>query len=155
MHSRIFQIECDPVPREEWIEEELMPEWFTDSVADYVVNVGPDEREDDIDWLMRTDFGQVCKQDGDKLTFNIDVGAFFDESFEKFEEALAKLKEAKFNHFASGGLEHLMFQLNDAYNDKYSFYVWQDGELYTLQSWMRQVKPLSVYYLGGIVDYHF
>ena len=52
MHSRIFQIEKEVVPEEERIDSDCIPEWFTNSVADYTSD--DCSREDDIDWLMRS-----------------------------------------------------------------------------------------------------
>ena len=164
MHSRIFQIESRPVDTEDRICEDMIPEWFTNSVADYVADIREENREDEIEWLMSTNFGKICKRDGDKLTFNIDTSAFFDEYFEQFKKIVKDLAEIKFYQFVSNKqpnipynkkLDHLMFLLKEAYDDKFSFYVWYDDELYTMQSWMRQVSPCSVYYIGGIVDYHF
>ena len=135
MHSRIFQIEDKPVSKEDRICSETIPDWFTSSIADYVDDINEQYRDDDIEWLMGTNFGEVCKLDGDKITFKVDVIDFFKHGSES--------------------VDSLMFQLEKSYNDKRGFYVWYCDELYTMQEWMRQVKPSGVYYLGGIVDYHF
>ncbi len=47
----------------------LVPGWFISSIADYVADINKDDRDNSIEWLMRTDFGQVCRREGDKLTF--------------------------------------------------------------------------------------
>ena len=164
MHSRIFQLESNPVDEDNRINEDTIPEWFTNSIADYVSDVKGEDRDGDIEWLMRTDFGKVCQRDGDKITFNIYVDAFFDTYFEQFKKAVEDLSKITFDQFVGvrkqgipyeKSLEHQMFLLKDAYDDRFGFYVWYDDELYTMHSWMRQVKPCEVYYLGGIVDYHF
>lgn len=164
MHSRIFQIESAPVSEDNYLCKELIPDWFTYSVADYVAEVGHEERDGDIDWLMRTDFGKACKRDGDKITFNIYTDVFFESNFEQFQKALEDLSKVTLEQFAGErqpnvpyekSLDHLMFLIKEAYDDRLGFYVWQDDDLYTLQSWMRTVKPCEVYYFGGVVDYHF
>lgn len=164
MHSRIFQIESSPVDVEDRICEDTIPEWFTGSIADYVADIKADNREEEIEWLMSTNFGKVCERVGDELTFKIDVGDFFEKDFELFKETVDGLSKVTFDQFISGHqtdipvnktLYHLMFTLKEAYDDKYGFYVWNDGDLCTMQSWMRHVEPCGVYYLGGIVDYHF
>lgn len=164
MHSRIFQIEHNPVDPEDRICEDSIPEWFTSSVADYVSDIKEERRDEDIEWLMNSDLGKVCKRDGDKITFSIDVSAFFEDDFQKFKNTLEGLTNVTLAEFAGGkppnikydqSLHHLMFLLNDAYDDKYGFYVWSEEELWTMNEWMRRIDPCSVYYIGGVVDYHF
>lgn len=164
MHSRIYQLENDPVTVADRACQDILPDWFTESIADYVVDIDQN-REDEIKWLMETNFGDVCKRAGDRITFNIDIGAFFDKDFRKFQETIENLSKVTFNHFVKGrlpgveyekSLDHLMYLLRGAYDDKFGFYVWHEEELYTMQSWMREVaEPCGVYYIGGIMDYHF
>jgi len=161
MHSRIFQIEDGPVSKDERICVNTIPEWFTASIADYVADISDTSRDDEIEWLMRTNFGTVCRRWGDKITFKMDVTDFFEEDFDNFKKAVEKLSKINIDQFVRirnlGGedLDSIMFQLREAYDDKFRFYVWYCDELYTMQSWMRHVKPAGVYYIGGIVDYHF
>lgn len=161
MHSRIFQIEDKPVSKEDRIYSETIPDWFTSSIADYVDDINEQYRDDDIEWLMGTNFGEVCKLDGDKITFKVDAIDFFESYFTRFMDAVKRLSDISIDQFidafkhGSESVDSLMFQLEKSYNDKRGFYVWYCDELYTMQEWMRQVKPSGVYYLGGIVDYHF
>lgn len=163
MHSRIFQIESYPVSEDDYICMDTIPDWFTNSIADYVADIADGDREEEIEWLMGSNFGKVCRRDGDKLTFNIDVGGFFDGDFEQFKKVLEDLSKIDFNQFVSGhkpgaastSLEFLMSRLREAYDDHYGFYIYHDDELYTMQQWVRRVEPCGVYYLGGVVDYHF
>lgn len=161
MHSRIFQIEDEPISKDDRICSDTIPEWFTSSIADYVDDVDDKYRDGDIEWLMGTDFGKVCKRDGDKITFKVDVIDFFESYFNQFADTVKKLSDINIDQFigafkpSKDSLDSLMYQLKEAYDDKYGFYVWYCDELYTMQSWMRQVKPAGVYYLGGVVDYYF
>lgn len=135
----------------------MIPEWFTESVADYVDDIREDALEEEYEWLMTTNFGKVSSRDGNKITIGIDTGSFFDEDFEKFQKAAGDLSKISFDEFVAGGrvLDYAFYRLKEAYNDKFEFYVWHDDELYTMQSWMRLAKPLATYHLGGVVDYHF
>lgn len=161
MHSRIFQIEKEPVSKDERICADAVPEWFTESVADYVADIDDTSRDEEIEWLMRTNFGKVCQRDGDKIIFKIDVLDYFEEDFISFKKVIEELAEADINQFicpykpTGKNLDHLMYLLREAYNDEHEFYVWHCYELYTMKSWMRHVKPAGSYYIGGIVDYHF
>lgn len=160
MHSRIFQIESSPVDVEDRICEDSIPEWFTNSIADYVSDVSAENRDEEFEWLMSSNFGRVCTRDGDTLTFKIDIGDYFDEYFEKFKKAVDTLSKIDFNQFVTqstgySNLDSAMYSLKESYSDQFGFYVWHDDELYTMQQWMRTVEPLGKYYLGGVVDYHF
>ncbi len=154
MHSRIFQIEKEVVPEDEYIISADIPEWFTNSLADYVDD--DCDREDDIDWLMTCSIGNFAARDGDKLTFTSDTRGYFKDKHEAFIKAAQKLTEVPFEAFVDDyGVYSIFYNLKEAYNDKHSFYVYSDGYLHTMDEWMRQVKPGETYYLGGVIDYHF
>lgn len=154
MHSRIFQIEKELVQEDEYIISADIPEWFTNSLADYVD--GDCDREDDIDWLMTCSIGNFTVRDGNKLTFTSDVSGYFKDKYEAFIKASQELNKVSFDDFVSDrGIYSILYNLKEAYNDKYSFYVYSDWELHTLDEWLRQVKPGETYYIGGVIDYHF
>lgn len=157
MHSRIFQIESETVSKNDRICADTILKCLTGTIADYEVDIEDKYREKEIDWLMSTNFGKVCRRDGDKITLGIDVGAFFDDDYKQFKDTVNKLSKIKFNQFISNhsNLKSLVSQLRASYNYGYGLYVWHCDELYTMQSWMRQAEPLGVYYFGGVVDCHF
>lgn len=153
MHSRIFQIEKEVVPEEERIDSDCIPEWFTNSVADYTSDAT--DREDDIDWLMAAALGDICSAEGDKLTFSSDVRRYFKDKHDAFVKAAERLTKVEFDDFVSDhGVYSILFNLKEAYDDKYGFYVYSNDELYTLDAFMRTVQDGEVYYIGGTVDYH-
>lgn len=154
MHSRIFQIEKEVVPEEERIDSDCVPEWFTNSVADYTSD--DCSREDDIDWLMTAALGDIATVDGDKLTFSSDVRRYFKEKHEAFIKAAEKLSGTTFEDFVSShSVDSALFNLREAYSDRYGFYVYcDDGFLDTLDNFMRLVKDGETYFIGGVVDYH-
>lgn len=154
MHSRIFQIEKEVVPEEERIDSDCIPEWFTNSVADYTSD--DCSREDDIDWLMTAALGDIATVDGDKLTFSSDVRRYFKEKHEAFIKAAEKLSGTTFEDFVSShSVDSTLFNLREAYSDRYGFYVYCDGGfLDTLDNFMRLVKDGETYFIGGVVDYH-
>ncbi len=154
MHSRIFQIEREALTEDEYIDSDSIPEWFTNSVADYTSD--DCSREDDIDWLMSVALGNIATVDGNKLTFSSDVRRYFKEKHEAFIKAAEKLSETTFEDFVSSySVDSVLFNLKEAYNDRYGFYVYSDdGFLDTMDNFMRQVKDGETYFIGGIVDYH-
>lgn len=153
MHSRIIQIEKNPVDKDSFIVTEDIPEWFYNSVADYICE---SNREDDIEWLMESCFARVCRRDGDKLIFSEDISPYFKEKYNDFCETIKRLSEVSFNDFVEGrGTELNIMNLREAYNSGYSFYVYYDSELYTIDCWMRDIANSDkVFYIGGTLDFH-
>lgn len=153
MHSRIFQIEKEAITEEEYIDSDLIPEWFTQSVADYTSD-GCD-REDDIDWLMTGALGDVATVENGKLTFSSDVRRYFKRKHDVFIKAAEQLAKVEFNDFVSShSVYSILYNLKESYNDRYGFYVYSNDELYTLDEFMRTVGDGDVYFIGGTVDYH-
>lgn len=70
-----------------------------------------------------------------------------------------KIEHCTLEEFANG-IEG-MFQLKDAYDDRFSFYVYSDDEdddgdnLDTFDSFIRGAEIGVKYYIGGTVDYHW
>lgn len=48
-----------------------------------------------------------------------------------------------------------MYKLNEAYQDKFSFYIYYQDELKTLDEWIRETDLSESFYFGGTLDYHF
>ena len=48
-----------------------------------------------------------------------------------------------------------MYKLNEAYQDKFSFYIYHNDELKTLDEWIRETDLSGSFYFGGTLDYHF
>lgn len=151
MHSRIFQIERHEVDKDDFIDSYSIPDWFTDTIADYTDDEC--DRDSDIEWLMGS-IGLYATLDGEKLTFNSDPRLYFKERYDEFTRIASELSKASFDDFASGEIGHEKWRLNQAYEDRYGFYVYQNDGMETLTEWMRQVKAGDVFYIGGTVDYH-
>ena len=48
-----------------------------------------------------------------------------------------------------------MYKLNEAYTDKYGFYIYEEDTLMPLGEWLRWVDLEEDYYFGNVLDYHF
>ena len=154
MHSRIFQASLKPIDKIEYIEESnYWDHWFVGSVADYVTE--SDDRDEDIQWLKDChshhglEFG---KDDNGEFFIVKDKCAYFERSFDVFKETLDKIKDCTLEDFAQGF--HEMWQLKNAYEDKFDFYIDADGELLSLDSFIRLCATEEKYYIGGTLDFH-
>ena len=154
MHSRIFQIEKEPIKKEDYIDSFSIPEWFTESVADYASD--DSNREEDIEWLMSAALGSIASVEGNKIIFSSDINEYFKEKYKEFANAAKELYTATLTEFISGdSIDMALFRLKSAYDDRYSFYIYSDYDLCTLDDFMRHVKAGETYFIGGTVDYHF
>ena len=158
MHSRICQIETPPVTEDDalslsWNLDDIKPE-----IADYV-DEDPTPNGT-IAWLKEN----LTARCGDTITiledgFILHEGfreAYFQRSYEKFQEYLRKIENCSLADFAAGEIGSAMFELRDAYNCRFGDYVWsKDGYLETRDEFMRHAKPEVRYYFGGTLDYHW
>lgn len=154
MHSRIFQVSLNSIKKEDYIDESnYWDHWFLNEVADYVSE--DCNKDEDIQWLK-----DCCEHHG--LEFGADDNGeyfivkskseYFQSNFNRFKEALDKIKDCTLDDFAKGF--HEMWMLKDAYEEKFGFYVDADGELLSFDRFVRLCATGEKYYIGGTLDYH-
>lgn len=158
MHSRIFQISKRPIDKADYIEESrYWDHWFTHSYADYVS--GETNRADDIEWL------KVC-YNNEGLTFGTDNGGeyfiiedktkYFASKFKRFQILIKQLAGSTFDSFVTTELELDVYRLKTAYEDEHDFYVDnEDGDLCSLDNFIRRNCDGAKFYIGATIDYHF
>ena len=154
MHSRIFQVSLNPINKEDYIEESnYYDHWFTNEIADYVD--GDTDRDADIEWLKNAPDGSMTFENDENGEYFIvnSRAAYFQKAFETFKTALDKIKDVTIDDFAEG--INGMWALKNAYEDKFGFYVDADGELMTMDSFVRRCAVGEKYYIGGTMDYHW
>lgn len=161
MHSRIFELSIEPVDEDSRYTSDYVPDWFVDSISDGIQDIDiPEEREEDIKWLASY-FDGACLVNGDMLTFAGDAKEkAFDTLFKEMKAHAEKIAKADFDAFCGkDGLIDLkmdVYQLCDAFSNKYGFYIYEyeAGYLRTIAEWLRNADLSKPYYVGGIVDYH-
>ncbi len=81
---------------------------------------------------------------------------YFKTRYEKFSECLENVRaDLSLESFTKGVFWQRLWELSNTYEDKYDDYVIFDGELYTLDSFLRNVaKPEKEYYIGSVLNYH-
>ena len=167
MHSKIFQFSRTPVPENDFITPDSIPEYFTYSIADYTDDCN-EYRTENHQWLADYMQHRQCAkfnfsdQQNPTITFAEDAAInYFAQQYEDFCSTLKHLSEnLSLELFATRTLEWDIYGLKDYYDDKFGFYVVLSNEDYedeflTLDSFMRSEYANGTYYLGGVVDYHF
>lgn len=152
MHSRIFQVSMNPINKGEYIcDEDYYKHWFTREIADYVSD--DCNREEDIEWLTDAARGYLVNKDDDGEYFVVaNKEEYFAPAYERFMKALNEIGKPTLEEFTNGiGL----WNLKNAAEDKFGFYVDADGELMTFDAFIRGCVTNEKYYIGGTVDYHF
>lgn len=156
MHSKIFQLSQTTIPEEEYISDmDFVDHWFTYSIADYTSN---SDRAEDIKWLKDVYDGKGISfgtDDGGEYIIIVDKALYFQNGFSAFQNMLKVLQNASLEEFASSRTSMAMHQLNEAYDDKYDFYVDFDGYVQTLDRFIRENSDGGKYYIGATLDYHY
>lgn len=157
MHSRIFQVSENSIPTEDYISDaELIDHWFLYSVADYVNDAT--DRDEDIEWLKSIYNGKGLAfgiDEGGEYVIIVDKTLYFQNAFFAFQNTLNVLQSTTLEEFISSKKGMAMYQLNEAYDDKYGFYVNVDGYMQTLDNFVRESSNGKKYYIGATIDYHY
>ena len=155
MHSRIFQVSMEPINKADYIvESDYWDHWFTNTWADYVSE--DCDRKDSIEWLKNCYETKGIKfgtDDNGEYFIVKNKQAYFENSFKAFTDILEEIAKYTIEDFTYGFIE--MYSLKQAYENKYGFYVDADGELMTLDSFIRGCATGEIYYIGNTIDYHF
>ena len=114
MHSRIFQIDTNPISDYEYIDEiNYFDHWFLNQIADYVND--DCDRDASIEWLA--DCANGYKIDNDINGYYLviyDKEAYFKNKYDAFVEALNKLGTPTIDQFVNG-ID--MWQFESAYDN--------------------------------------
>lgn len=151
MHSRIFQIETKEMGEDEFIKSCFFDydeiSHFADYVDDDRVNVEDDLKRLDVD------FKGIFKRDGRKLTL-LNTNAFVDEWKQEIKRRADVIDITDWQ-----SMYYLKAVLRETH--RYSDYkIYCDyGGIMDFASYVSHLvsehKPGDVFYVGGIVDYHF
>lgn len=158
MHSRIFQLEFNPVEEFDLLSEETIYDlnsWFLDIIGDYVDS--DTDREEDIEWLLRylSSLSDRFKFDEEQGTITFFEGFkedYFRDRYNKMKEAVEKIT---LKEFAGVEGQLNLFDIMTAIEDRFGFYVYHEGVLQNMDSFVRLLEPNRPYYFGATLDYHY
>ena len=164
MHSKIIEIVeglNKPLFKKNWATETSIPEYFVGEIADYADDVGDDIVEDVKASFVKS-FGEHCARDGNWITFDVEAKkANAERRYQEFIEKAKLLSTLTLDEFCgitkTLDVEHTVWELNDAFEDKYSTYIFDStyGEMLPLHKWLRQMRPGECYFMGGVIDYNW
>ena len=184
MHSRIIELGNAPILPDDRMGECSVPEWFYHSIADYT-NAETDRDEDLKWFLEIVAHIVDVAEDGESFTFkpnakitraefvailsrfpHTDIGTFkpnakkkyFHRQYYAFLDKARELTGISIEAFCAEtpyDIGMAMYKLNEAYQDKFSFYIYYQDKLKTLDEWIRETDLSESFYFGGTLDYHF
>ncbi len=159
MHNRIFVYSKDNNVINNITTISFNDHWFTNTIADYVVS---SSLHKDIQWLKATLNDLPIKVDVDNkhiIAHDDFKTMYFKDKYNKFIELLIKKKDdITLDKFSNNDIHIFndLWQLNNLYNDKYSFYFCnEDLEMLTIDEFVRKIEVNYKYYLVKTFDYHF
>ncbi len=163
MHSKIFQVEKEPVEKYNMISEYDVPEWFLTSIADYVDDVNEcyvTELQGSLIYMVgdeeQSKDGKLVVTEESRKAYLKKCFDYFNLSRKEYEKFLETHSEEEvFEDFCKFGMaETLTYRARESLSDKFGYYIYSNGCLETLGAWLRYMKP-GTYYLGSVIDYHF
>ena len=153
MHCKIIQLNDKSIRKNDRIDMDTILnqcEWFVGSIADYVDDVKDEIRGEVLEFhLKRTGF----KFSRNKLTI-VSAEDYFKNRYQKLIESASELSRTSLEDVASGKAWMLVWNINDCYDDKFGDYIYYDGYLETMDSFVRNNEG-ETFYVGGVVDYHY
>ena len=158
MHSRIFELSRTPVHPEDRFNTNDIPDGFYHNIADYAID--ETNRAEDIAWFVSCYRSIIAiGEDGESITFDhMAKQDYFRFKHQKFIEKAAELSAVSLDAFVGDTpypIDFAVYELNDAYKDKFGFYIYYENELVPMDEIMRTFSLEGVFYFGGTVDYHF
>lgn len=155
MHGNIIQISETPLTEGDHITYDEMPEWFTNSIADY----GGEEREYD----NLADYVTVMypfKAQGDGFVLDKErVVSYFKYKMDVMHRAIQTLSEMTFEDFIDGDADQPSYEVRNAVADRYGTYVCEGHcDVIMFDRWLRcqfKARPDKKFYIGAVLDYHY
>ena len=124
-----------------------------EAMSDYAADLTEAERSDAIDDLVNSSNGGLVR-DGDKLTL-VSKRKLLAERYDAFMRAVHRAAATTEDDFiSSNGWFKNIFGLKAALNDR-TWVRTDDTSIDGLASFIRSHKDGDVFYVGGVVDYHY
>lgn len=166
MHSRIFELKTDKSAENSLTENTVTQSDMILYSMDYVVEQSPEDELESIEWFKRSRPDSAAIDLSEK-TFRItDPKKFMQDSFRQFKEAIKMLEKTTIDDFMESypsenlteSVSFNLYILNNAYADQGGFYIYIDGEMLPVNTFIRNFDgdiTEQTFYIGHVLDYHF
>lgn len=175
MHSRVFEVYEEAkelANNDDWTEGQVLSGLkVINASADYVIETDKKRRKEDITWIHDC-FDNDLKISIEKEEWRLNHDSplnYFKAKYDVFKERLDKLykvaKNMQLEDYAydtpGGGISFQMYTLKQAYEDDGGFMILYNGELFTMDYFMRYIvkvildtKEEITLHFNRIWDYH-
>ena len=152
-HSRIFEVSKYEMDPHDWlVADDLAESTFVGNIADYVKDIDDVDRLESIEWLSKCTAGSI-EITHDDSKYKLKLAQNGKQTY--FGGRLASLKlmvgEMTIDEFAD---DMTAWKTQELINERYSFYVFEEGLYKTLDNFIRSIKEGEEYYICGVIDYH-
>ena len=161
MHSTVYELSDHPIPKAKQITPGYLPDWFFWSICNYATTMADSERKESIQRLSKH-LGNLCVCNGEQLTFSPNLKQmYFLESHHYFQVAALALAKADYESFAgikpAPALGLALNGILESYEDKNGYYIYshKNGELMSLDHWLRVTDLSKSFYFGGTIEYYY
>lgn len=158
-HSNIFQISSKPIGRGHWtVADDYVDTGFVGEIADYVDDLTEEERLGCLEWCEKYDIAPGIEVDAKAETIKIvSKEEYFREKWKKTAAAAMKLAEMPLKEFATSEAQEALDDIGYYGNSRHDLYadapdIWG---FCPFDEFVRNVNDGDVFYIGGIVDYHW
>lgn len=156
MHSRIFQLEKEKVEKDEMLEAWNIEEGddFIGPVSDYVDDIPMESWDKEIavfGTAMYTDKGVVFDPKEKSIVFSEEfIESYFQDKYDEFKTITKILTQEDFRNY-SGNL----YRAGKAIDNIFGYYFYTNGDLRSMDSFLRNISPGKKFYFGSVLDYHY
>ena len=162
MHSKIFQITTKRLEKNRFLNEFTL-EQGQFCVYDYCKWISQTEREIQIDNLVMYALpkGMFRRIAEDEIMYNGGIEQWSKEFADRIKETVTKITAENVIDPCCPAVAELIHLINNPLDTDYNFYLHEDcKEPYAVESlefmqFVSQLKPGTILYIGGVIDYHF
>ncbi len=160
MHSRVFQISTEPILKENYLNEDTLNQG-DNAFYDYCANIDEDERKEDIACLVNETLpkGMFELVGDDTMRFNGNAEHWKEEYIANIKKSVEALTVENMLEWSS--TYYLKEAINNPLDTAYHFYLdgegWQNyaEQSFAFMRFVSELKPGTILYIGGVIDYHF
>ena len=160
MHSRIFQISTEPIDKENYLNEDTLQQG-DNSFYDYCADIDDESRKEDIAYLVNSALpkGMFELLSEDTMRYNGGIEQWKEEYVANIRKKAEELTVV--NMWQWSTTYYFRQAIQNPLNTDYHFYLDGDGcqsfaeQSFAFMQFVSNFDPGTIFYIGGVIDYHF